>query len=156
MSTVLDLTSFDQIRGVLSVSPADLPDDTLTPLVLEDDLEDELESWIPSWKDVRDGADASLARTLRLYAKYHCASVVAVSGQNFMYTQMTDGANGAQRSDAEGYQQLRSQLEQRARRYRDKLEEAMEPEQPTASYRTLFGRATPGRDPVTEGRDSVS
>lgn len=156
MSTVLDLTSFDQIRGVLSVSSADLPDDVLAPLTLEDDLSDDLEGWLSDWESVRDGTDAKQARTLRLYAKYFCASVVAVSGQNFMYTQMTDGANGAQRSDAEGYQTLREKLEQRAQKYRDKLEQQTSGQSGGGSSEPLFGRAIPSRDPVTEGRDSAS
>lgn len=151
MTTILDLTNFSQIRGVLAVSVADLPDDILEPLALEDDLADDLGTWLEGWEGIRDGGDESLARALRIYAKYRCASVVAVSGQNFMFTQMTDGANAAQRSDTEGYQALREALEARAQQYKDRILGALEPAE-EESYPTLFGVVTPSRDPVTEGR----
>lgn len=146
---ILSLTSFSQIRGVMAVSSADLPDDTLENYDLETDLEVDLGGWLEQWEAIRDGDDHK-AKKLKLYAKYRCAAWVAAAGQNFAYVQMTDGANAARRSDVEGFQELRKHLESRALAYRqdllDELEEA------AAGFRPAIGRVTPRRDPVTEGR----
>lgn len=147
---ILGLTSFDQLRGVLTVSTADLPDRVLAPYGLEDDLEADLLGWLPEWQSYADG-EAREARLLRLYAKYRCASWVAASGQNFTLTQFTDGANAGQRSDTEGFQELRRHLEGRANQYRKQIEDLLSAV--TADrFRPAMGAANPSRDPVTEGR----
>lgn len=158
MSKVLDLTSFDQIRGVLSVSSADLPDEVLEPFSLEDDLAEDLDAFLGDWESVRDGSDDKASRTLRLYAKYRCACIVAVSAQNFMYTQMSDGSNSATRSEGEGFEALREQLEYRARAHQEKLLQNVDPGEAASEggTRPIFGSVTPGRDPVTEARSSAS
>jgi len=149
--TVLDLTSFDQIRGVLAVSPSDLPDEILTPYSLEDDLEVDLDGWAEGWREVRATGEKRQQTLLKLYAKYRCAAWVAAAGQNFMFTRFTDGANQGQRSDAEGFEKLKRHMEARAASYREQLEEALSATY-TATRATLFGRATPSRDPNIEGR----
>lgn len=149
--TVLDLTSFDQIRGVLAVSPNDLPNEILEPYGLEEDLEVDLSGWVGDWQRIRDSGAARQQMMLKLYAKYRCAAWVAAAGQNFMFTRFTDGANEGQRSDAEGFEKLKNHMESRAASYREQLEESLSPTY-SASRTTLFGRVTPGRDPVTEGR----
>lgn len=153
--SILQLTSFDQIRGVLAVSPSDLPDEVLEPLVLEDDLSDDLSDWLPSWESLRDGDSQQESRALRLYAKYRCAAWVAVSAQNFILTQFTDGANAGQRSDREGFSHLKGHLEERAQRYQDKLLELTSPGD-NAAATPVMSAVTPSRDPVAEGRDDVS
>ena len=151
MSSILELTSFDQIRGVLTVSPADLPDEVLQAYGLEDDLEVALSGWLENWQDVRDSGTSRETLLLRLYAKYRCAALVAASGQNFTLTQVTDGANAGQRSDVEGFQKLREHMESRASDYRLKLEDELSVALSTPTT-SIMGVANPARDPVTEGR----
>lgn len=152
MSSILELTSFDQIRGVLTVSPADLPDEVLQAYGLEDDLEVALSGWLENWQDVRDSGSSRETLLLRLYAKYRCAALVAASGQNFTLTQFTDGANAGQRSDTEGFQKLREHMESRASDYRLKLEDELSVALSTPTT-SIMGVASPNRNPVTEGRD---
>lgn len=152
MSDVLNLTSFDQIRGVLAVTVADLPDATLAPMALEDDLQSDLEEWLVDWETVRDGNDMAKARVLRLYAKCRVAAIVAVAAQHFVLTQMTDGANAGQRSDQDGFQLVRLQLEARADRYKQQLLTLHVATSVVETARPLFGAVRPSRDPVTEGR----
>lgn len=149
MSSVLGLTTFDQIRGLLAVSPADLPDAILIPYGLEDDLAIDLSDWLDDWEATLLAGDRN-TMLLKLYAKYRCAAWVAASGQNFMLTSFTDGANAGQRSDTEGFQKLKEHLEGRAGHYRQQLDEALN--QVTGSVVNVMGRVIPSRDPVTQGR----
>jgi hypothetical protein len=151
MSSVLALTTFDQIRGVLTVSKADLPDRTLTGYGLEDDLTIDLEDWLGEWSAVADAGTDRQKMLLKLYAKYRCAAWVAASGQNFTLTQFSDGANAGQRSDTEGFQELRAHMEGRAGHYRRMLDEELE-SVAAAERPPLMGRVRPSRDPVLEGR----
>jgi hypothetical protein len=146
---ILGLTSSNQIRGVLTVSVRDLPDSVVEDYDLATDLEVDLEGWLGDYTTTLAG-DAALAKLVKLYAKYRCAAWLAASGQNFLYTQMSDGTNQAQRSDTEGFQTLRLHLESRALFYRQKADEQRS--EATAANVTLLGRATPTRDPVTETR----
>lgn len=146
---ILGLTNFQQVRGVLTVSVRDVPDSVLENYDLASDLDVDLESWLGDYASKLAG-DPSLEKLVKLYAKYRCAAWLAASGQNFIYTQMSDGTNQAQRSDTEGFQALRLHLEGRARHYQEKSQEKLN-EQATTSL-TLFGRAVPARDPVTETR----
>lgn len=146
---ILGLTSFEQLRGVLTVSTADLPDRVLAPYGLQDDLEADLLVWLPEWQDLDSGSRES--RLLKLYAKYRCAAWVAASGQNFTLVQFTDGANAGQRSDTEGFQELRRHLEGRANQYRQQIEDMLSTV-PEDRFRPAMGGASPTRDPVTEGR----
>lgn len=151
MSSVLELTTFDQIRGVLTVSSADLPDSVLLAYSLEDDLQVDMERWLSEWQAVRDGTEARQKTLLRLYAKYRCAALVAASGQNFTLQRFTDGSNEGQRSDIEGFQLLRAHMESRAASYREELEGVLSTSlssEPVA----IMGVASPNRNPVTEGR----
>lgn len=149
MSSVLGLTTFDQIRGVLAVSPADLPDAILTPYGLEDDLLIDLSDWLDDWEATLEAGDRNTT-LLKLYAKYRCAAWVAAAGQNFTLTSFTDGANAGQRSDTEGFQKLRDHLESRAGQFRQQLNEALN--QTTGTVVNVMGRVVPTRDPVTQGR----
>lgn len=152
MTDILGLTSFSNIRGVLAVSPSDLPDEGLEGFALADDLQTDLEAWKPDWESVVDGSKE--ARLLRLYAKYRCAAWVATAGQNFMLKKFSDGANEGQRSDSEGFQALREHMEDRAREYRSQLEDKPQ-DASSSSYTPLFGVSKPDRDPVTTGRNNV-
>lgn len=152
MNSILDLTSNSQIRGVLTVSQADLPDEVLQDYGLEDDLMVDLYSWLEGWEDVRDGGSGQEKLLLKLYAKYRCAALVAASGQNFTLTQFTDGANAGQRSDSEGFQKLREHMERRASEYKIKLQDELSVTFSTHSV-PVMGAARPRRNPVEEGRD---
>lgn len=58
------LISNEQIRGVLTVSEADLSNEALDAYVLADDLGENLDSWLPGWEGT---SDTQQARLLRLY-----------------------------------------------------------------------------------------
>lgn len=148
MSDILGLTTFDQLRGVLTVSKADVPDAMLTPYALEDDLTVDLDGWLTDWVAVRDGGGRP-ATLLKLYAKYRCAAWLAGTAGNFLLTQYTDGANAGQRADPD-VAQLLAHLEGRAGHYHQEL--SVELEAPLGVGPTLMGRVSPRRDPVTEGR----
>lgn len=146
---ILGLTTFDQVRGVLTVSVRDLPDSVLQNYGLEDDLDVDLSSWLEDYT-TKVADSPRIAKLVNLYAKYRCAAWLAASGQNFIYTQMSDGTNQAQRSDTEGFQALRIHLESRALHYREKVQEELSEESVVVA--PLFGRVSPTRDPVTEPR----
>lgn len=147
MTEILGLTNFSQVRGVLTVSERDLPDAVLESYDISSDLEADLSSWFEDYA----AAPEAVTKLLKLYAKYRCAAWLAASGQNFIYTQMSDGTNQARRSDTEGFQALRLHLEGRARHYQERVEELIDVS--SATRLTLFGVANPGRNPVLEGRD---
>lgn len=146
--TILDLTTFDQIRGVLTVSSVDLPDATLAAYGLEDDLGADLDSWATGWSSV---VEPGQSRTLRLYAKYFCAGTVAKTAQVFVLTKASDGSNEGQRSDADGFLWLSDMLLSKAAGFRDQFLAAIgsssEPERIG-----LMSRVAPTRDPITEAR----
>ena len=146
---ILGLTTFNQVRGVLTVSVRDLPDSVLQNYGLEDDLDVDLGSWLEDYA-AKIAANERLAKLVKLYAKYRCAAWLAASGQNFIYTQMSDGTNQAQRSDTEGFQALRIHLESRAMYYREKAQEELSED--AIAVAPLFGRVSPTRNPVTEPR----
>lgn len=147
---ILGLTSFDQIRGVMTVSTADLPNEALAHYGLEEELKDDLFTWLETWEAIL-AADAREANLLKIYAKYRCAGWVAASGQNFTLKQFTDGANAGQRSDTEGFQELRRHLEGRANLYRKRIEELVNVIQ-EVPFRAAMGIVNPSRNPVLEGR----
>lgn len=147
----LSLTSFEQIRGVLTVSDADLPDETLTAYGIGDDLAEDLDVWVSGWAVITDDKQT---RLLRLYAKYFCAATVAATAPVFVLTKQTDGSNEGQRSDGEGFRWLAKELMSKAAVYRAKLLSLVgEPaaEEPP----TLVSRVVPARDPITEARDAL-
>ncbi len=149
MSDILGLTSFDQLRGVLGVSVADVPDAMLTPYALEDDLTVDLDGWLTDWVTLRD-AGGRPATLLRLYAKYRCAAWLAGTAGNFLLTQFSDGANAGQRADPD-VEALLAHLEGRAGHYHQALDEELDTPL-TGTGPVVMGRVVPTRDPVTEGR----
>lgn len=146
--SVLNLTSFDQIRGVLTVSPADLPDTVLASYGLEDDLGADLDSWAAGWSSV---ADPAQGRLLRLYAKYFCAGTVARTAQVFVLTKASDGSNEGQRSDADGFLWLSESLLGKASGFKDQFLALAGTSAPSQRM-TFASRVSPGRDPITEAR----
>ena len=145
---ILGLTGFDQIRGVLTVSPADLPDSVLIPYGIEDDLAAELMTWVPGYASL---TDENQLRLLRLFSKYFCASIVAGTAQVFVLTKASDGSNEGQRSDADGWAWMSNSLKQKAAGYKAQLLTALGTS--AAGPRiTLVSRVTPTRDPITEAR----
>ncbi len=144
----LSLTSFSQIRGVLTVSEADLSDEGLESYGLGDDLAVDLDEWLEGWELI---TDEKQARLLRLYAKYFCAATVAATAPVFVLTKQTDGANEGQRSGNEGFRWLADSLMAKALSYRDKLLELVG--EPVSTGEMVFAaRVIPTRDPVTEPR----
>ena len=152
---VLGLTSFAQIRGVLTVSPADLPDESMQGFGVEDDLAEDLHGWVPAWADVLAENDDRKVRLLRLYAKYLCASLFAGTAEVFVLTKISDGSNEGQRS-GEGLQDLASKLKAKAAGYRAAYEALVSGQSRGSTSYTLISRVTPTRDPVTEAREDVS
>lgn len=148
----LGLTNLKQVRAVLTVSEADLPDTVLEDQGLEDDLAEELHSWIPEWEALTEEAPK---RKLRLFAKYYLAGTVAGMATVFVLKKMTDGSNEGQRSDKDGYSHLASILLHRASGIKAELLEELD-QVPEMSIPTITSRVTPARDVITEGRGIVS
>lgn len=146
----LSLTSFNQIRGVLTVSDTDLDDGTLEAYGLGDDLAEDLDTWLPGWEGVQ---EVKQLRLLRLYAKYFCAATVAATAPVFILTKDTDGENEGQRSDTASYRWLAAELRTRAAGYRDKILGGYTAE---SEELAVVSRVTPTRDPVTEARDETA
>lgn len=163
--TLLSLTSFNQIRGVLTVSEADLPDETLTAYGLEDDLSVDLDEWAGEWQGIVEAGGAiepppsaesvKQFKLLRLYAKYFCAAQVAATAPVFVLKKNTDGSNEGQRSDKDGFLWLSNLLSNKASQYKTALIEALGEEEPAAGVMTFTSRVTPTRDPVTEAREDA-
>jgi hypothetical protein len=145
---ITDLVVSAQIRGVLTVSEADLPDETLLAYGLTDDLGENLDSWLTGWELITDNQQT---RLLRLYAKYFCAATVAATAPVFVLTKQTDGSNEGQRAGSEGFRWLAGDLRAKAESYRNKLLALVGQSEPAESM-TFASRVTPGRDPVTEAR----
>lgn len=160
---LFSLTTFDQIRGVLTVSQADLPDETLASYGLDDDLAVELDGWAGDWQAMITAGQAEPAaaedvkkyRLLRLFAKYFCAAAVAATAPVFVLTKSTDGSNEGQRSDQEGFLWLQRAMMAKAAQFREQLLELVGSLQASAPV-TIISRVTPARDPVTEARSDVS
>lgn len=152
---VLGLTSFAQVRGVLTVSSADLPDEVMQGFGVEDDLAEELHGWLPDWATVLAESDERKTRLLRLYAKYLCASLFAGTAEVFVLTKISDGSNEGQRS-GEGLEELATKLKAKAAGYRASYEELVSGQSRGPTSYTLISRVTPARDPVTEAREDVS
>lgn len=156
MIDILNLTTSQQIRALLGVTSADLPDDMVEGMGLVDDLTEELYGWLEEWAEVRDSGTDRQQRLLRLYAKYQASAYAAASAQNFVLNKMSDGANIGERTelDLDAFNALRESLTARAMGYRSDLlyDLAGESETDTSVAVTLFGGVTPSRDPVTEGR----
>ncbi|MNQ54509.1 hypothetical protein D3C85_685770 [compost metagenome] len=148
----LELTSSAQIRSVLTVSPADLPDEVLTGYGLEDDLGQWLDKQLPTWETL---TDAKHTRLLRLAAKYFCAGTVAKTAQVFALKKKTDGSNEGQRSDKDGFAWMAPALLANAQTAITDLLDDLDllPEDATPLF---ISAARPTRDPITEPREDVS
>lgn len=148
MITVSDLVDLNQIRAVLTVSPADLPDSVLMSFGFEDELEDALDSKLPSWSETD---NPKHQRKLRLYSKYFCAATVATTAPVFILKKTTDGSNEGQRSDKDGFRWLAEELQGKADAVMDELLDELG-EQRTIEPIQLVGVSSPQRDPITEPR----
>lgn len=144
---ILGLTSLPQIRAILTVSTADLPDSVLLDYGLEDNLRADLLSWVPTWTAITDSQQETL---LRLYAKYFCAAQVAETASVFILTKKSDGNNEGQRSE-DGLEKLASRMRVQAGKYRAQLAKLLDSGS-TTTYSPV-ARVTPSRDVITEGRD---
>lgn len=153
MSNVHGLTTFDQLRGVLTVSVQDLPDETLSAYGLDDDLGVDLDAWTPGWESITDVAQA---RLLRLYAKYYCAATLAATAPVFVLTKASDGSNEGQRSDSEGFRWLAEAMMSKAMGFKAQLLVLLGGVVVAQETYSLISRVTPTRDPVVESRTSAS
>lgn len=147
---ILGLTSFEQVRGVLSVSEADLPDSTLASYVLEDDLGADLDGWAPGWASI---VEEKQARSLRLFSKYFCASTVAAAAPVFVLTKMSDGSNEGQRNGTEGFRWLAEAMMSKASVHKAALLLALSGEAAAAPY-AIVSRVQPSRDVIVEPRSA--
>ena len=145
---LLGLTTTDQVRHVLTVSEADLPDEVLQGFGLEDDLAAELEGWLPELDSL---TDEKQLRRARLYAKYFCAGTIAVMARVFILKKSTDGSNEGQRSDADGFAALAEELLKQADKHRLALEATLGREPSIRTYSPV-SRLIPDRDVITQAR----
>jgi hypothetical protein len=152
MITISELVDPFQIRSVLTVSEADLPNEVLIGFGLEDEVADVLDSLVPTWSEL---VDPKQMRKLRLYSKYKAAAIVAVMAPVFILKKMSDGSNEGQRSDRDGFRWLSRELEDKANSIMEELLEDLGLSVTVEPFE-LVGRVTPERDPITEPRDDVS
>lgn len=147
---ILGLTNFAQVRGVLTVSEADLPDETLEAYALEDDLGHSLEELDADWESVVTEAVPAKLRLLRLYSKYYCAGIVAGMAEVFVLKKDTDGSNEGQRAGT-GLDKLQGKLMARANKFKEEylLEGTVGP---TVS---IVSAVSPARDVIVEARDDA-
>lgn len=146
---ISDLLDLDQIRAVLTVSEADLPDEVMEDFGLEDEIEDILDVRVPLWSEI---ALPKLQRKLRVFVKYKAAATLALMAPVFVLKKMTDGANEGQRSDRDGFRWLAEELDAKAEKALAGLLEELDVEVFTG-YSELVGVVNPLRDPITEPRD---
>ncbi len=146
---ISDLLDLDQIRAVLTVSEADLPDDVMEDFGLEDEIEDILDDRVPSWSEI---TLPKLQRKLRVFVKYKAAATVALMAPVFVLKKMTDGANEGQRSDRDGFRWLAEELDAKAEKALAGLLEELDVEV-FSGYSELVGVVNPLRDPITEPRE---
>lgn len=152
MITISDLLVIAQVRNVLTVSEADLPEEVLVGFGLEDELEDVIASKIPTWSEI---SVPSQLRKLRLFTKYKAAAIVALMAPVFILKKMTDGSNEGQRSDRDGFRWLAEDLGAKADSLMEELLEDLGMAVTVLPFE-LVGRVTPERDPITEPREDVS
>lgn len=152
MINISELVDPFQIRSVLTVSEADLPNEVLIGFGLEDEVADVLDRLVPTWAEI---IDPKQLRKLRLYSKYKAAAIVAVMAPVFILKKMTDGSNEGQRSDRDGFRWLAEDLGKRADAIMDELLEDLGLAVTVEPFE-LVGRVIPERDPITEPREDVS
>lgn len=146
-----DLTSVAQIRAVLTVSDADLPDEVIEGYAVDDDLGNKLDKELPTWAEIIEAGGAN-ARRLRLAAKYFCAGTIARMAQVFVLKKDTDGSNEGQRSDKDGWMWISASLLGQAEGYFSEVKEDLKLPQADAKRFTVFGGISPTRDPITTPR----
>lgn len=147
---ILGLTTTEQIRNVLTVSPVDLSDETIDGYGIGDDLGAMLDKAVPEW-DQLVAADDAKTRSLRLVAKYYCAGTIARTAQAFVLKKDTDGSNEGQRSDKDGWLWMAPTLLAQANAHLTDLQNALGliPEPVVMS---VIGRVVPDRDVITTPR----
>lgn len=146
---ISDLLDLDQVRAVLTVSEADLPDDVMEDFGLEDEIEDILDDRVPKWSEI---VLPKLQRKLRVFVKYKAAATVALMAPVFVLKKMTDGANEGQRSDRDGFRWIAEELDVKAEKALAGLLEELDVEV-FSGYSELVGVVNPLRDPITEPRE---
>lgn len=159
MSDLLGLTSSEKVRASMGLSGRDLPDAVMDQMDIADELQVVLESWLPDWEshlatgaaEAASAVEKGLLRTLRVYAKYQAAAILAVSAQNFVLERLSDGENEGQRN-LEGIAGYRHVLQSKADEHRVLIENVLDSQRQADLVLTLFGVSVPDRDPVTEGR----
>lgn len=145
-----ELISPAQIRSILTVSEADLPDETLSGYGLEDDVAIFLDSKLTAWEDF--DAVPTLHRKLRVLVKYKAAAIVAVTAPVFILKKMTDGSNEGQRSDKDGFVWLQAKLEAKVQESLDGILDELGTNYDNYTI-SFVGRSIPSRDPITEPRE---
>jgi len=148
----LGLTTTEQIRGVLTTSPSNLPDATIASFGLEDDLTVMLDGSVPDWQVVQTAGSEGQQRLLRLIAKYFCAQQLALTATLWVLKKETDGSNEGQRSDKEGYTYLATVFGAKVIKYLGLILDDLGIVQPTPAPMVFMSRLVPGRDPITQPR----
>lgn len=148
-----ELTSIDQIRSVLTVSAADLPDRVILGYALEDDLGAMFDKALPDlWEPLIAGGTPAQQRKLKLVAKYFCAGTLAKTAQVFVLKKFTDGSNEGQRSDKDGWLWMSERLLGQAAATLDELIDELLPPEPSVMPYSQVSVSIPDRDPITTPR----
>lgn len=151
----LGLTSTEQIRAVLTVSEADLPDRVIDGFGLDDDLGALLDKALPTWEAML-AAGGKNARLLRLIGKYYCAGTLAGTAQVFVLKKQTDGSNEGQRSDKDGWLWMSVLFLGKADDALDEILDDLGLTPEVVLPNRVFTRVIPDRDPVTTPRPTTN
>lgn len=147
----LGLTSTEQIRAVLTVSEADLPDRVIDAFGLADDLGALLDKALPTWEAIL-AAGGKNGRLLKLIGKYYCAGTLAGTAQVFVLKKQTDGSNEGQRSDKDGWLWMSGHFLGKADEALDEILDDLGMLPEVVLPNRVFARVVPDRDPITTPR----
>ncbi len=154
MVTIL-YTNSDSIRSAVGVTVSEVRDAALSALNLDKALLADLGEWCPTHAAIDAAARAASpteeelakGRYLELYCMWFCARMVADNPTAFP-SELTDGKAGYKRFNVD-FDQLSEKANGRMRQYKNLLLNAIQGTTSVVTAPSLFGKATPGYDPVT-------
>lgn len=161
--TILDYTTYEDVRAALGVSDEELEDETLALTVyssgLAEDLFDVATSLVQTYETIRDKDEADRTEKesrvyslTRLFATYSVARQVGTALPMFSPKSMSDGKASMSRFSGEPYKDVLKGISEQYELFRGRLNRALEDLSASAGevpLRRLFAPATPIYDPVT-------